>query len=313
MALTLPEDLVTREITAICQQYRIAPAEARILFAQFLQRRPDLLKKIPATTPAAELTRLRSYHTLIKQARKQIYYHLRQYQADKPHIAELRAELGHLLAAAPDTAAIDRVRQALLLTHVSTQERAPDYPLFYQKLFEVLAPPRTILDLGCGLHPLSYPFTGPTSRPELYVAVDQQPDVIATLTVFAPYVRPTRLLPVCADIAETNWQHAFDLEISVFDVAFLLKLIPVIARQARHVLPRLAAAPARQLVITAASEAMTRKTSIRRREDRVLREFIALTGRPVLAAFDISTEFGYLLGEPTSTSTSTISKSCAWQ
>ena len=298
MSLKLPEELVEREIEAICQRYQIDPEHATTLFEQYVQRQPEILKKILAKYPHEDLTRLRSYKTLIKHVRKHIYYHLRQYQADKQKIVYLRNELAQLIRSSQDTRQIERVIQALLFTHRSTKERVNEYQTFYQKIFELIAPPRTILDLGCGIHPLSYPFDHPEYRPEVYVAIDHQPEVIETLTVFAASVNPTRLIPLCADIAEANWRSYLEGEMDEFEVAFMLKLIPVISRQRKHLLPKLAEVPAHQMVITAAIESMTRKENIRRKEEHSLHEFIAMTGRKVLATFQISNEFGYLLGEP---------------
>ena len=84
----------------------------------------------------------------------------------------------------------------------------------------------------------------------------------------------------------------------MFDLAFMLKLIPVIARQQRHLLTTLTAVPARRMLITATTEAMTRKQNIRKREERFLREFIELTGRGVQATFQVGSEFGFLLDLP---------------
>jgi hypothetical protein len=76
----------------------------------------------------------------------------------------------------------------------------------------------------------------------------------------------------------------------------MLKVIPVIQRQAHDLLPILAKLPGRYMCITASSVAMTKNVAIQRREDRVLRDFIAATGREVCATIEIPNEFGYILG-----------------
>lgn len=50
-------------------------------------------------------------------------------------------------------------RQALA-AHASTRERMPVIEKFYQQLFELTGPPRTLLDLACGLNPFSLPWMG---------------------------------------------------------------------------------------------------------------------------------------------------------
>lgn len=46
----------------------------------------------------------------------------------------------------------------ILGLHLSTRERLPYYEEIYQKIFEVTGEPSSILDLGCGLNPFSFPF-----------------------------------------------------------------------------------------------------------------------------------------------------------
>ncbi len=46
----------------------------------------------------------------------------------------------------------------ILLLHKSTKERLPFYDFLYSKIFSVTGKPKKILDLGCGLNPLSFPF-----------------------------------------------------------------------------------------------------------------------------------------------------------
>ena len=48
--------------------------------------------------------------------------------------------------------------EKLLETHLSTKERIPIYPTIYEKIFAITGRPKIILDLGCGLNPLSYPY-----------------------------------------------------------------------------------------------------------------------------------------------------------
>ncbi|MBD3303683.1 hypothetical protein GF343_00930 [Candidatus Woesearchaeota archaeon] len=52
----------------------------------------------------------------------------------------------------------------ILQTHKSTKERIPTYPVIYDKIFAITGKPKVILDLGCGLNPVSYPWMGITAR-----------------------------------------------------------------------------------------------------------------------------------------------------
>jgi len=45
---------------------------------------------------------------------------------------------------------------SVLSLHLSTKERIPYYSFIYNQIFKIIKKPKTILDLGCGLNPISY-------------------------------------------------------------------------------------------------------------------------------------------------------------
>ncbi len=59
--------------------------------------------------------------------------------------------------------------EGLLKSHTSTRERLPYYDEVYQKIFSITGKPKSILDLACGLNPLSYKYMGCSPR---YLASD---------------------------------------------------------------------------------------------------------------------------------------------
>jgi 16S rRNA (guanine(1405)-N(7))-methyltransferase len=46
----------------------------------------------------------------------------------------------------------------ILKTHASTKERLQIYPQLYSEIFAITKKPKSILDLGCGMNPFSFPF-----------------------------------------------------------------------------------------------------------------------------------------------------------
>ena len=50
------------------------------------------------------------------------------------------------------------INEKLLSIALSTKERLPQYEEFYDKIFDITEKPNTIIDLGSGLNPLSFPF-----------------------------------------------------------------------------------------------------------------------------------------------------------
>jgi 16S rRNA (guanine(1405)-N(7))-methyltransferase len=296
VASTIPDDLLRKEVRGICKRYRIEPEEVRDLLEANFARHPDLIQKIAEQHPEHDVTRLSDYKSVVKETKKQVYYRLRQYQRDREAQAQAHARLAALIAEEAPPSEVEPVVQQLLQTHVSTQERAPVYPAFYRRLFDLVEPPRTVLDLGCGLHPLSYPFHDPATRPEVYVALDRAEESTNVVATFAPYVRPARLVAACQDLGQVSWADYTDAGPAAFDLAFLLKLVPVVHRLQPEAVENLMAVPARHLLVTASTEALTRRENIRRREDRILQAFIQQTRRPVIADVEVGTEFGYLLG-----------------
>ena len=294
----LPTEILESEVKDICERYRINPDDARTIVERSFARRPDVVRKILETHSEADITRLRGYRETVKTARKQVYYELRQYRRNKEELKRLTRHLEKLIRKSADGKRIKTHINELLRAHLSTRERLEYYDSFYLELFKLIESPRTILDVGCGLNPLSYPFGDPKHRPEVYVALDKDPDVIETLTIFAPFVVPTRLVPVCLNLAQATWSDVARCGIEMFDIACMLKLIPVLHRQSKELIPMLLDVPARQVLMTGSSQSMTRREDIAKREDSILKQYVKGTARPVIGSLKIENEFGYVLGPP---------------
>jgi 16S rRNA (guanine(1405)-N(7))-methyltransferase len=123
--------------------------------------------------------------------------------------------------------------RAILALHSSTRERLPILDRFYLALWDVAGRPATVLDLGCGLNPLSWPWMGLPPGTE-YVPLDIDCGRIEFLNRFlalaglAPRAR-------CQDLlAQPPGGPA--------DVALLLKMSPSLERQEEGATLRLLAA-----------------------------------------------------------------------
>jgi 16S rRNA (guanine(1405)-N(7))-methyltransferase len=292
--LELPKERLEAEVKSICKRYKIAPQTVRDILEQNFSKHPQLIQKILERHNYEDVTRFKAYKQVIKETKKQVYYSLRQYHQDKTQEKQRATQLTALLKTQASSEQINQAVTELLLTHVSTQERVEYYQAFYEQLFSLIEPPTTIIDIGCGLHPLSYSFNN-TKKPMTYVAIDKDNTAIEYLKTFSSQVQPKWLRPICADIAQLDWLSYLNAEAKVWDLAFMLKLIPVVHRQNNALFAKLAEVPARQILVTASTEAMTRKENIMRREDKVLREFIQVANKKVIAHFRIANEFGYLL------------------
>jgi 16S rRNA (guanine(1405)-N(7))-methyltransferase len=139
--------------------------------------------------------------------------------------------------------------RAVLALHSSTRERLPILDRFYPALWQVAGRPGSVLDLGCGLNPLAWPWMGLPPGTD-YVALDIDCPRIAFLNRFlalaglAPRAR-------CQDLlAQPPADRA--------DVALLLKMSPSLERQEEGATLRLVAgAQAPTVVVSFAVASLT--------------------------------------------------------
>jgi 16S rRNA (guanine(1405)-N(7))-methyltransferase len=128
---------------------------------------------IPAETVedllVQEMGRSHSQKEAVKETRKKLHNIVATYLGD-PDFALAEKELEGAVHS-QDSLEIKATCASLLSQHASTRERLPILEQFYQQIFAVTGKPDTILDLACGLNPLSFPWMGlPASV--LYYAYD---------------------------------------------------------------------------------------------------------------------------------------------
>jgi len=287
----LPLEFVDREVEAICERYKISPSLAREVVEGCFAERPKLVARIEQEYGSQDVTRWKDYRKTVKEVRKRVYYQLRRYHADREEEAKLREELEACISSSDITRA-SRLAEALTQLHVSARERLPFLADFYEVIFAEIGYPESVLDVGCGYHPLTYPFRETTRR---YVALEKDAETCETLRVFSPMAMPAELVPVCGHCGEVDIDSFLADDETAFDVAFLFKLVPVVARSEPGALQALANLPTEMFVVTASKEAMTRSQDVSRREDRALLAFIELTGRSNVSRFEIGNELGYFV------------------
>lgn len=101
--------------------------------------------------------------------------------------------------------------------HASTRERLGHLDVFYPTVLAEIPPPGSVLDIACGLNPLSLPWMGLSDQVE-YLAVDIYHDMAAFLNGFFSLL-PVRGEALAADVLSS-------LPPGPFDLAILLKAIP---------------------------------------------------------------------------------------
>ncbi len=125
--------------------------------------------------------------------------------------------LEELRAASPE--ALRAICARIMAGHSSTRERLPLLDQFYATCLSGLPPLRSVLDLGCGLHPLSIPWM-PLMEGALYLAWDVYEDLVEFLNAFFALL-PLRGRAEARDITQSPPDERADL-------ALMLKTLPVL-------------------------------------------------------------------------------------
>lgn len=105
---------------------------------------------------ASELERHRKKSEARKAARKKLHEVAAPYLGD-PNFDEAKEALSRAFQTC-DQNEIQRVCVQIMSAHVSTRERLPLLDEFYERIFALTGRPSSIIDVACGLHPLSFPW-----------------------------------------------------------------------------------------------------------------------------------------------------------
>lgn len=118
----------------------------------------------------------------------------------------------------------DAALERMLSRHASTRERLPlaETDALYARIFDVTGRPSSVLDLACGINPLYLGARGITT-----VGVDISGSAVEAVNRFHEiYGMPVSA--ICADLLCPG-----NIPPSRFDVAMMLKLLPLLERQRR--------------------------------------------------------------------------------
>jgi hypothetical protein len=281
--------LVDEVVAQVLRQYRLQAEEARRLVGEVLGRDRELCQAAEQAASADRLRRMGVFKKAAAAAKKHVYYSLRRYRPAGTGQQEL--EQLRVAPAEQRPALARRIAEG----HRSTSERLPHLDEFHDRLFERIGRPRTVVDVGCGVQPLLFPFDGPGHCVERYVAVDRDAESIAAVAACATSRGDDRLVALLDDLAG-GWgpvlQRAGQ---TFFDVALMLKVVPVIHRQQPELLDVLARTPAAKWLVTGSRVALARQHDIERRERALLHRFIEQAGRREVQEFVVGEEVGWLV------------------
>ena len=176
---------------------------------RFFKREPKIFKNLKEqTNPKAK-----DYKIVIKEVRAKLRrsYGLFRVEKESKDLKELFKKKDY---------------QKVLETHSSTKERFPFYNQLYKKIFKVTGKPKTILDLGAGLNPLSYEFMKTRSE---YYAYDLSKEEVKVLNQFFKDKNINGKAGIL-DLLETNKVK----KLPKADIAFLFKMTDVLDKGKGH-------------------------------------------------------------------------------
>jgi hypothetical protein len=291
---TLARDLAAR----LAESYRIDSESAYASFVtQWLNNVPLREQAVRDPDPR-RLRRTRAYKRAADKIKTTTYNNLRQYKQRTQQLADGIVALTELAAegaGAYDPRAI-AARDIIVTSHVSTRERLPDLETFHASLFELAPQPTSILDVGCGLQPLLFPFDGVGSLTSNYLGLDRDDAIVSAVNAWGQIVGGGRLQAQHWSLSDGFASVTNPATEGDFSLALGLKLIPVLARQERNLLPLFQEIPAPHFLVSGAREAMVKRRSIERRERASLLTFADEQGFKVLGSFETASELGLLLG-----------------
>lgn len=304
------DELVSFVTASVLKRYRIDRLKAETAVRAFFIKDTALSEVILTEKTLAGVTRTAAFKTASSAVKKQIYYSLRNYKSDPSQMENLINELERISAGtpeAPEEYTGNSVSNSLLSNsagnlcmkiaelHSSARERLPELNEFHEALFARIGTPETILDAGCGVYPLLFPFAGRGGGVKKYIAADADKLSIRAIEAFSRSLPGDRLKALKWDAGQ-GWEEIRTAAgIENFDAAFIFKLVPVIERQSPEKLKILSAIPAKLLAVTGSRLSLTKKQTIENRERAAIKKFAELTGKKIVSEFSVSQEFCVIL------------------
>lgn len=269
---------------AFVKNYKYPLADAVNFFYDSMMKNEEVSKLIIGAASAKQLSKNATFRNFIKKNKKELYYKLRQYKSSDEDKQELMQALSEAKADASNEKRVELLEK-LAAFHVSSQERFSENEKFYDQLAGIMGDAVSIVDVGCGVQPLFFPkheFAGVKK----YVALDKDKESVKLMQAFKEVFSEQYewLFPQVWNISE-GWGE------DSFDVALILKVVPVVKRIDPFLLDVLAQVPAKAVVISGVKESMVKKHDIEHKERKAITSFIKAAGREEVGSFELENEF----------------------
>ena len=187
----------------------------------------DVCAEVIGNIGARELAKKRNLKDAIKATRNTLHQVSGAYLDSKEHHAHYTHWLAELRMAtqAHDSYAVRNVCTRILSSHASTRERLPILDLFYTQILAELPPIHSIVDIACGLNPLTLPWML-LAKDATYYAYDISESSMSFLTACLPLLG-VRGHAQARDVLQGSPTPKVDL-------ALLLKTLPCLEQIDTH-------------------------------------------------------------------------------
>ena len=211
-----------------------------------------------------ELKQYKNKNAAIKAAKKKLHRVVAPYLGDPDYNAAIR--MLEEVFKTQDSSSIQTVCADLMAEHASTRERLLLLDRFYTQIFQLTGIPSTILDIACGLNPLSFPWMGLPTSTQYYAY-----EIHRTRTNFLNQYFILQGLQPLAKVQDVLVHFPEELA----DIAFILKEVPRFeSRQHGCSLPLMDALKVRYLVISMATKNLTGRWDLKQRNRQLLHTLV---------------------------------------
>ncbi len=159
--LSIPMDIVDRLVKEIKSNRKLLNLDDELVLESikdYLKTDKKAAAKLADARGFDDIKRSKETDAIIKHVRSYFYNTYTAFQTAKnPEREKLLKELKERIDIVGLQGTLD-IHRKLLMTHISTKERVDIYDRLYSDLFSITGKPKTIIDVSCGLNPLSYPY-----------------------------------------------------------------------------------------------------------------------------------------------------------
>ena len=298
----IPENIVNDAVKKITKLYKISEEKAEEFFLEEALKSRKFMEKALEFSEKKNFAKWNEYRKIMKKARKKIYFSLRQYKHEpEEKINEKFAELEVKLKKEKKLSKTISLHEELLGMHVSSKERIPFYREFYEKIFKVTGTPESVLDVSCGFNYFSVPFI--KAEKLFFAGTEYKKEFVEQMDRYfslAEKYSGIRGKGFLLDLRNTDFDTRNELldlnNGKKFDVAFVLKLIPVMEREKKGLTENLIdIIPAEWIVLSCSKESMTKKEKISFRETASIKKFIKENSLYVNARIDFPDEIVFVV------------------